>query len=279
MSIVLVTGTTSGIGYETARGVLERGDMLIVVNRSRSKWERCLKQLHREFPNIEIASYFADLSSMKEIRDVCQEIADRHPIIDVLINNAGIYLAQRETSQDGWEKTFAVNHMAYVAMCEGLMDCVKRSAEGRIVQVASRAHWYARLHVDTMHDPPDYRGQRVYGTSKLCNIVHTRALAKRHQDITVNCVHPGVVRTGFAHKQGGGMGWGFRLLSRFFLSAEKGAKTSLFLAYDSSVRGKTGGYYASCTLQSPSSVAQDLQLEEAVWARSMTLLYQVWSVS
>lgn len=276
MKTIVVTGATSGIGYETARGVLKRGDHLIAINRSQSKWERCCSVLTKEFPQAKISSFFADLASMHQIRSVCSDIVQQHSVIDVLINNAGIYLAQKEKTDEGWEKTFAVNHMAYLAICEFLLDAVKRSQDGRIVQVASRAHWYAKIDVSTMHDPPIYQGQRVYGTSKLCNILHTRALAKHHTSITVNCLHPGVVQTGFAHDQGGLMGWGFRLLKRFFISAQQGAKTSLFLAYDSSVTGKTGGYYASCQLQNPSKEAQSLMLEEAVWKRSMELFHSVW---
>lgn len=279
MKTVLVTGATSGIGYETARGILRKGDHLIVINRSRSKWEQCCFHFQKEFPRAQISSYFADLSSMTQIREVCAEISKAHHVIDVLINNAGLYLAQRQTTEDGWETTFAVNHMAYVAICACLIDRVKASTEGRIIQVASRAHLYAHLDVDTVHDPPRYQGQRVYGTSKLCNIVHTRELAKRHTGITVNCVHPGVVQTGFAHNQGGVMGWGFRLLRRFFISAKKGAQTTLFLAYDESVREKTGGYYASCRLKVPSAQAQNDQLARQVWDHSMHLLEQAWNRS
>ena len=144
MKTVVVTGTTSGIGYETARGILQRGDHLIAINRSPSKWEQCCVRLKQEFPQAKISSFVADLASMYQIQSVCSEIIKNHPIIDVLINNAGIYLAQKEMSEDGWEKTFAVNHMAYVAICEHFIDAVQKSEEGRIVQVASRAHWYAK---------------------------------------------------------------------------------------------------------------------------------------
>ena len=274
MKTVVVTGTTSGIGYETARGVLKRGDELIAINRSQTKWEQCCSALRQEFPDAQISSFFADLGSMRQIRRVCSEITSQYPVIDILINNAGIYLAQKEITEDGWEKTFAVNHMAYVAICEFLMDAVTKSQDSRIVQVASRAHRYARLDVPTMHDPHYYQGRQIYGNSKLCNILHTRALAKRCASVTVNCLHPGVVQTGFARNQGGVMGWGFRLLRRFFISAAQGAETSLFLAYDSSVQGKTGGYYVSCALVNPSEQQVNAALEESVWKRSMELFEQ-----
>ena len=202
MKSVIVTGATSGIGFETARGIVQKGDKLIVINRSRQKWDRCCAELIQEYPNANISAYFADLSSMHQIREVCSEIIQNHPVIDILINNAGVYIAQREMTEDGWEKTFAVNHMAYVAICEFLIPTIKKSQNGRIVQVASRAHWYARIDVSTMHDPKYYQGQVVYGNSKLCNILHTKALSKCHPSITVNCLHPGVVQTGFAHGQG-----------------------------------------------------------------------------
>ena len=150
--------------------------------------------------------------------------------------------------------------------------CGKKSKEGRIVQVASRAHWYAKIDVPTMHDPIKYQGQRVYGTSEIMQHSTYEGTGKASPFDYRKLLASGVVQTGFARDQGGLMGWGFRIMKRFFISAQQGAETSLFLAYDASVQGKTGGYYASCRLQSPSKEAQSLALEEAVWERSIALL-------
>ena len=179
MKLVVVTGTTSGIGYETALGVLKRGDHLVAINRSKEKMERCMVLWKEKYPMARISAYYADLSSMEQIRSVCMTIRTEHPCVDVLINNAGIYLAQKEMTEDGWEKTFAVNHMAYVAVTRMLLPVLEESEEGRVVNVASRAHLYSLFDIHTVHDPPRYQGQRVYGTSKLCNILYTRELSKR----------------------------------------------------------------------------------------------------
>ena len=278
MSVVVVTGTTSGIGYETALGILERGDHLVAINRSEEKMERCIVSWKSRFPAAKISAYYADLSSMVQIQSVCMKICSEHPCIDVLINNAGVYLAEKEMTENGWEKTFTVNHMAYVAVTRQLLSSLVESNEGRVVNVASRAHLYSLFDIDTVHNPQVYRGQRVYGTSKLCNILYTRMLAKRlsPQGISVYCLHPGVVNTEFAQNQGGLMGWGFRIFRRLFLKAKDGAKTSLFLAYEPSKTLQTGGYYAKCVQITPSREAQDDVLAEALWKKSMTLLDLVW---
>jgi retinol dehydrogenase-12 len=281
MKTIVVTGTTSGIGYETALGIIQRGDHLVAINRSKEKMERCIADWKEQFPHAQISAYYADLASMREIRSVCMKISIEHPCIDVLINNAGIYLAEKEITEDGWEKTFTVNHMAYVAVTRMLLPAVEQSEGGRIVNVASRAHLYSLFDIDTVDNPKRYQGQRVYGTSKLCNILYTRELAKRLEEksIAVYCLHPGVVNTGFAREQGGLMGWGFRFFRRLFLNPAEGAKTSLFLAYDPSVVNETGGYYAKCAQVVPSREAQNDILAEKLWEKSMRLLDLAWDKS
>jgi len=275
MKTILVTGASSGIGYETAKKILQKGDHLITITRSKNKTERCVREWKARYPNAVVDSYYADLSSMKEIYDACRQIADRYDSIDVLINNVGIFLNQHEQSVDGWEKTFAVNHMSYFAVTIFLLPLIKKSDIARIVNVASRAHIYGSLQLETITAPKRYFGQRVYGTSKLCNILFTRELARKVKgQATANCLHPGVVRTRFAHDQGGLMGWGFRLLKRFFVSPEEGAKTTIYLVYDEDVREKTGGYYAKERLQDSSKESQDDILAKELWDYSTSLLSQ-----
>lgn len=280
MKHIVVTGTTSGIGYETAKEILLRGDHLITINRSVEKMERCMEEWKKETPKAQISAYYADMSSMKQVEQVCLAILQKNPQIDVLLNNAGIYLGQKEYTEQGWEKTFAVNHMGYFAIAKGLLPGLLKSDAARIVNVASRAHHYGYLDLATVLDPPKYNAQRVYGTSKLCNILFTNHLAKElsEKGITVNCLHPGVVRTGFANNQGGLMGWGFRLLSRWFIGPKEGAQTSIFLIYDQSVAHKTGGYYAKCVEEKRSRMAQDTELAVQLWNKSMELLHQSWEM-
>jgi len=273
MKTVLVTGATSGIGYETAKEVVKRGDRLIMISRSKPKTERCIEEWKTLVPTANIEPFYADLASMREIQTACNQIKEKYDIIDVLINNAGIFLAQRENNIDGWEKTFAVNHMSYFAVTHFLLPLLKASRSARIVNVASRAHWYGHLDLDTVCQPTSYRGQRVYGTSKLCNILFTHELARRLQGaVTANSLHPGVVRTNIANGQGGPMGWAFRILGRLFLSPQKGAKTTIFLAYDESMDTETGGYYAKCKRSASSVQSQDDELARSLWDYSSRLL-------
>jgi len=275
MKTILVTGASSGIGYETAKQILQKGDRLLTITRSKDKTERCVREWKEIYPNAIVDSYYGDLSSMRAIYAVCSQIAERYESLDVLINNAGIFLAKHERSVDGWEKTFAVNHMSYFAITAFLLPLIKKSEVARIVNVASRAHIYGALQLDSVIDPKRYFGQRAYGTSKLCNILFTRELARRVQgQATANCLHPGVVRTNFAHDQGGLMGWGFRLLRRFFVSPEAGAKTTIYLAYEESIDGKTGGYYAKERLQESNKASQDDVLAKELWDYSSSLLSQ-----
>ena len=280
MKKILVTGCTSGIGKEIAREVLKRGDTLIMVNRSPRKSQDVIDSLRTVYPNASIVLYIIDLSVMEEIHVVGTTIRQAHPRIDILINNAGAFFSKRTLCVQGWEKTFCVNHMGYFALSKELLPCLE-GGHARIVNVASRAHHYGDIDIAQLPLPVRYQAQRAYGTSKLCNILFTKELARRleNKDISVNCLHPGVVRTGFAQDQGGYFAWGFRLFRRFFLSAEEGAQTPLFLAYHPSIKKMSGGYYARCTLQKTSKRAQDPILAKKLWDLSERLYLEALEAS
>ena len=271
MKTVVVSGCTSGIGTEIARGVLERGDTLVMVNRSRSKSRALRNAFLAEFPDANIAEVFADLSIMKEIQSVGKQLRGYYQSIDILINNAGAYFSKPSVCVQGWEKTFSLNHMGYVGLTVELLPLLESSEKARIVNVASRAHHYGYIDLDQFLSPGKRFAQRAYGSSKLCNILFTRALAKElvHKGITVNCLHPGVVRTNIAQEQGGFFALAMKCLSLFLLSPKEGAQTPLFLAYDDSVEGKTGGYYAKCREVKPSKAGRDDQMAQTLWEWSM----------
>ena len=274
MKKVLVTGCTSGIGKEIVREVLKRGDALIMVNRSSVKSQDLIVSLHARYPTASISLYIIDLSVMEEIHVVGARIRREHPRIDILINNAGAFFSKKTLCIQGWEKTFCVNHMGYFALSKELLPCLE-GAPARIVNVASRAHYYGNIDFSQLPLPTGYHAQRVYGTSKLCNILFTKELARRleKRDISVNCLHPGVVRTGFAQDQGGYFAWCFRIFKRFFISAEEGAKTPIFLAYHPSIQ-RSGGYYVRCRAQKTSKKAQDPILAQKLWELSERLYTQ-----
>lgn len=274
MKRVLLTGATSGIGKEIAAEVLRRGDCLLLVCRSQTRAAHSIQEWRAMFPHANIEVYFADLAEMKQVRAVALQIQEKHSNLDILVNNAGLYLDRRLLTEEGYEKTFAVNHLSYMALTQFLTPLLRQSKSARIVNVASRAHRYGSLLLDDLMWSRPYRPRIVYGTTKLCNILFSSALVRRLEGsgISVNSLHPGVVRTRFAKGQGGVMGWGTALLRPFFLSPKGGAETPLFLMYSSKVEGCSGGYYVRCKKKRPSKTACDMMLAERLWEESEALI-------
>ena len=218
--------------------------------------------------------FLCDLGSQREIRRVAREILERCPRIDVLLNNAGIVNLRRETTPDGHEAVFAVNHLAYWSLTLLLLDRMRQSAPARIVNVASDAHKLAdRFHFE---DPGFERGwstMKVYGHSKLANVLFTRELARRLEGsgITAHCLHPGAVATGLGKNNGRIARFLIALLKPFFRSPESGAETSVHLATSSDLDGKSGGYWARCRERSPSPAARDDAAARRLWDLSTRL--------
>jgi NAD(P)-dependent dehydrogenase (short-subunit alcohol dehydrogenase family) len=196
------------------------------------------------------------------------------PHIDVLINNAGGMLMKRTLSDDGYELTLAVNHLAPFLLTHLLLDTLKRGTQARIVTTASHAHRGATLNFDDLQATHKYSAMGAYGSSKLANILFTRALAKRLEGTTVTatCLHPGFVRTSFARDMPPFPRSLFRLVSRFARSPEKGAETLVYLATSPEVQGASGGYYFDCKLTQPSPAAQDDNAAEHLWQVSEKLV-------
>ena len=196
--------------------------------------------------------------------------------VDVLVNNAGSIFARRSLSKDGYEMTFAVNHLASFLLTHLLLNTLKNGRQPRIVTTASNAHRGARILFDDMQAAGKYSAMGAYGSSKLANILFTRALAKRLQGtaVTATCLHPGFVQTS--------IGRNFdmspllkniiRLLFRFGRSPEKGAETVVYLASSPQVQGASGGYYFNCKLTPPSPAAQDDGIAERLWQVSEHLV-------
>ena len=228
---VVITGGTSGIGEVAAISLAQVGARIILVARNRSRAEATLARLRRSGPDVAHSVYFADLTRLAEMKRVAAEIANREPPIDVLINNAGALFGTRRLTKDGLEYTFALNHMSYFVVTEGLRGRLLASGAARIVNTASAAHQGATLDFDDLQSAKSFRAMRAYGRSKLCNILFTRQLAwsLRGSGLTVNCLHPGFVATRFADESGGlisRLAW----LAKFFaISPLKALKRSSIL--------------------------------------------------
>jgi NAD(P)-dependent dehydrogenase (short-subunit alcohol dehydrogenase family) len=267
---VVITGGTSGIGEVAAEALAQIGARIILVARSKSRAEATLARLRRSDAH---SVYFADLTRLAEMKRVAAEIANREPPIDVLVNNAGALFGTRRLTEDGLEHTFALNHMSYFVVTEGLRERLLASGAARIVNTASAAHQGATLDFDDLQSAKSFRAMRAYSCSKLCNILFTRELARRLHGtgVTVNCLHPGFVATRFADESGGlisHLAW----LAKFFaISPAEGAQTIIYLASSPEVANVAGKYFYKCRPTNPSAPALDDRAALALWQRSAAL--------
>jgi NAD(P)-dependent dehydrogenase (short-subunit alcohol dehydrogenase family) len=263
---IVITGGTSGIGEVAAIRLAEQGARIVLVARDKVRANATLVKLKGDRHTV----HFADLSSIAEMKRVAAEIAAAEPKIDVLINNAGAVFLSRRTSVDGLEMTFATNHMAYFVVTNLLLPNLKATPGARIVSTASEAHRSARLDFDDLQfEKRKYASFTTYGTSKLCNILFTRELARRLGGIgvTANCLHPGFVSTRFGLNNATNVFT--RLLQGavmlFGISPEEGARTIIHLASSPDVATISGEYFDKCKVAEPTLAAQDDAAAARLW--------------
>ncbi len=264
---VVITGATSGIGEAAAVALAGMGARIVFLARSAARAQALKDRLVRANPDAAHEGVIGELASLAGMRAAAATLGAKAPRIDILANNAGAIFDHRETTVDGLEKTFALNHMAYFVITEALRPNLD-PAGGRIIATSSVVHTMG--HADDPQTQGRYSAMRAYGTSKLCNILWTRALARRldGSGVTANCFHPGAVGTGFGHNTAGPIRLMFRLVSPFSLTPEQGADTLVWLASSPQVEGKSGGYYVRRRLTQPSAAARDAAAAEALWVES-----------
>ena len=270
---VVATGATSGIGEVAVLALAGLGARVVFVARDAARAQTTMRKLEAKAPGLDHRLHLADLSSMAETRKVGETIAANEPRIDVLINNAGALFSYRRVTPEGLELTFALNHMAYFVLTEALRDRLVASAPARIVSTSSSAHQGMSLDFSDLQSAKGYNGLRVYGRSKLANILFTRELARRlaGTEVTVNCLHPGAVATRFGDSSGGFAGGLIRFLRLFFISPEKGADTIIYLASSPEVETTTGEYFVKCGVKEPSRAARDDTTARRLWIESEKL--------
>ena len=234
--IVLVTGSTDGIGKQTALKLAQLGFKVIVHGRNREKSENAASEIRKLTGNNLIDSIYADLSSQNQIYNMAAHLFKHYDHLDVLINNAGVYMSRRIITDDNLETTFAVNHMAPFIITNLLVPLLMKSEEARIITVSSMIH-AGSIEFDNLQGEKYFDGAYAYSLSKLCNILFTYKLARNMEKsgITANCLHPGVINTKLLRAGWGGMG----------SPPAKGAETSVFLASSDKVKGLTGKYFVN----------------------------------
>jgi retinol dehydrogenase 12 len=275
MLTILVTGATDGIGLATAQALASQGHRVLMHGRNAVKGRAAVDAVRAAAGNDEVRFLQTDFSSLAQIRDLAEQLGTL-PRLDVLVNNAGCINFSRSVTTDGFETTFAVNHLAPFLLTRLLLNKIRDSAPARIVTVASAAHRGQRIDFDDLMSTRNYRVLRTYGRSKLANILFTRALAKRlaGSGVTANALHPGMVATHLGQDN-----WLARTVGRAFMavagvSAVRGAKTSVYLSTSAEVEGLSGGYYAKCRpvplAAAPNAV--DDATAERLWSVSEKLL-------
>ena len=272
--ICVVTGATSGIGKEAAIQLAALGATVALIGRNPDKGRSAVEDVRTKakYPDC-ISFHRADFSSLEEVRELGRELSDHFDWIDVLINNAGAMFLQRLETDDGFEMTFGVNHLAPFVLTGVLLESLKAGAPSRVVNVASDAHLGRRLDFTDLQMRKHYSGMTAYGRSKLANIYFARALARRLEGtgITVNSLHPGFVRTGFGRNNGVLGTLGMTLLSPFAIGVAEGADTVTHLASSPDVAEQTGVYFYKRREGHLSQDARDDAAGERLWRDSLEM--------
>jgi NAD(P)-dependent dehydrogenase (short-subunit alcohol dehydrogenase family) len=268
--VVLITGANQGIGKASAVALGKLGARLVLVCRSAEKGRAAIADIRREGAQ-DVELIVGNMGSQSDVRRVADEFKAKYDRLDVLLNNAGVLVTARRSTVDGIEETFAVNHLGYFLLTHLLLDVLKASGPSRIVSVSSEAHRRAKMRWDDLEfKAGPYSSFAAYGQSKLANILFTRELARRLEGtkVTANCLHPGVIASGFGHTYGGVVSVVLRVASPFLITPEKGARTSVFLASSPEVEGVTGKYFDKCKERRPSVEALAAGAPERLWAIS-----------
>jgi NAD(P)-dependent dehydrogenase (short-subunit alcohol dehydrogenase family) len=268
--ICIVTGANSGIGKETALGLAHTGARVVMVCRNAEKGEAAVEEIRRESGSSQVGLLIADMSSQASVRALAEQILQKYPRLDVLVNNAGGVAPARMLSPDGIEMTLATNHLGAALLTLLLLDLLKASAPARIINVSSEAQLSIRLDLsDLQFERRKYRGIAAYGQSKLLMNAFTFGLARRLAGtrVTANCLHPGMVATNI---------WNINPLPRiakliiavmkpFMLNSKKGAAVSLYLATSPEVTEVSGEYFVKCKPAKSNPLSRDPKVMAEIW--------------
>jgi len=270
--IIVVTGANAGIGFATACGLARQGATLVLVCRDGDRGKAALAAVG----NVAVSRpklFIADFALQSCVRDLSRKLHEHLPHIDVLINNAGAAFARRELTPDGIEKTFAINHLAPFLLTNLVLDQIRQSSAGRIVNVTAGIPVSRSSFLENLQGEKHYSQFNAYRSSKVGNILFTYELARRLEGtgVTVNCVHPGPVRTEFTRKAGGTLSLMSKVLRPIMRSPEVGARTLIYLAIDPEVAAVTGRYFVNCKQKKSTGITYDRTIAEKHWRISEEL--------
>lgn len=268
--VCLITGGTNGIGLETARALAKMGAKIVIVGRNPVKTAEVAAELKQSTGSEHIDFLLADLSLMAQVRKLADEFKARYDRLDVLVNNAGAVYTSRQLTAEGLEMTFALNHISYFMLTNLLLDILIDTAPARIVNVSSDAHRTGSLDFDNLQGEKSFNPIKIYGLSKLMNILFTQELAERLENtgVTANSLHPGLVGTGFGRNNGALLNVIMLLMRPFAKSKEQGAQTSIYVASSPDVANVNGKYFDDARITQTSAAAHNVEAQQRLWAIS-----------
>ena len=255
MKTILVTGSTDGIGLETALQLANRGHAVVLHGRNEKKVHHASDLIQRATPDAVLQSAHADLADLDAVALMAQDLAARLPKLDVLINNAGVYMTERRISKAGFEMTLAVNYIAHFLLTALLLPLLKKSSEPRVVTVSSIAHTRGRIDFDNLNGERHFDAYHAYANSKLADALFANELARREPWLASNSLHPGVIDTKLLHT-------GFDAEGD---SVAAGARTSAYVATSPDVKGISGKYFDDCAAVQLAPLAKDSHLAQQLW--------------
>lgn len=269
--VCIVTGGNTGIGKETARGLAQRGAKVVLACRDTARGEAARDDIARSTGRKDVEVIALDLGSKASIRAFGERFRAAHERLDVLVNNAGVWRSSRGTTEEGLEATFGVNHVGTWLLTQDLLPLLKKSAPSRVVVLSSKLHYRGRMDwEDLQFERRKYGTTAAYAQSKLANVLFTKALARRLEGtgVTVNAVHPGVVRTELMRDYPKLL---VKIFTLFLLTPEQGAECSLHVATAPELAGVTGEYFEKSRIKPAAAEALDEAAQERLWALTEAL--------
>jgi NAD(P)-dependent dehydrogenase (short-subunit alcohol dehydrogenase family) len=271
----LVTGATNGLGLATAIELARRGARILAVARNGERGARAVAEVSAAVPGASIEVLECDLSRLGAVRKLAADVAERHPDLDVLLNNAAVSMFSRELTEDGLETSFVVNHLAPFLLTSLLVPTLRSRPEARVITVASDNHKGVKnIPWDDLQGEREFKPLAAYNRTKLMNVWFTQILAERlaGTTVTANCVSPGFVRTGLARNATGPFAFFIRNIAPLFQSSpEAGARTAVYVASAPDLSGVSGQYFAKSALAKPGGLAGDREMALRLWDLSEKL--------